>query len=345
MSANIPIDTNTSRDTFFFDRYARTALSSWLAWLGGAVIVIVIVIVSFWFFAWRAPARFPSDTYFAVQKGATLAETARRLAGRDFVRSRFWFKAWSVALGGQGGLKAGEYYFSAPLSVVGVARRLTSGAQELPLMRITIPEGLSNHKVAFILSQALPRFNREQFLLLAEQREGYLFPDTYNFLPNVSEESVIKDMEDNFARRIAAIAEQIAAFGRPLSEVIIMASLIEGEARTEETRRKVSGILWKRLDKGMLLQVDAVFPYIFGDMSYDLTDGDLLVDSPYNTYKYAGLPPAPISNPGLATIRAAIMPLETPYFYYLSDKNGEMHYAVTHDEHIINRQKYLNRNP
>ena len=343
MSTNIPIDTNTSPDTSFSDRYARTALSSRLAWLGVAVIVIVIVSVFLWFFAWRAPARFPSDADFAVQKGATLSKIAERLAERDFVRSPLWFKAWSVGLGGQGGLKAGEYYFGAPLSVVGVARRLTSGAQELPLVKITIPEGLSNRKVALILSQALPRFNRERFLLLAAEREGYLFPDTYSFFPNTSEENIIKDMEDNFTRRTAASAEHITAFGRSREEIIIMASLIEGEARTEETRRTVSGILWKRLGAGMPLQVDAVFPYIFGDRPYDLTDGDLLVDSPYNTYKYAGLPPAPISNPGIDAIRAAIMPIETPYWYYLSDREGNMHYAVSHDEHLANRAKYLQR--
>lgn len=341
MSTNIPIDTNTSDNTFFADRYARRRFPPWLFWFVSIVIVIVIVLL--WFFAWRAPARFPSNAYFAIQRGATLSEMARRLAEGNFVYSPFWFKAWSTVLGGQGGLKAGEYYFGAPLSVVGVARRLTSGAQELPLSKITIPEGLSNRKVALSLSQALPRFNRERFLELAEEREGYLFPDTYSFFPNANEESIIKEMEDNFTRRTAATSEQIIPFGRSLSEVIIMASLIEGEARTEETRRKVSGILWKRLDRGMPLQVDTVFPYIFGDKPYDLTDGDLLVDSPYNTYKYVGLPPAPISNPGLAAIQAAIMPIETPYWYYLSDKNGEMHYAVTHDEHLINRERYLNR--
>ena len=97
-----------------------------------------------------------------------------------------------------------------------------------------------------------------------------------------------------------------------------------------------------RLARGMPLQVDAVFPFIFGDAPFDLTDGDLLVDSPYNTYKYAGLPPTPITNPGLDSIRAAITPIATPYFYYLSDKEGTMHYAVTHAEHLMNRAKYLN---
>ena len=144
-------------------------------------------------------------------------------------------------------------------------------------------------------------------------------------------------------RRIKPLEQDLSAFGRPLSDVIIMASLIEEEARTDDTRRKVSGILWKRLQKGMPLQVDGVFPYIFGDKPYDLTNGDLLIDSPYNTYKYIGLPPTPISNPGLAAILAAVTPITTPYWYYLSDRDGNMHYAVTHDEHLVNRVKYLGK--
>jgi UPF0755 protein len=120
---------------------------------------------------------------------------------------------------------------------------------------------------------------------------------------------------------------------------------MEEEARTFATWQTIAGILWKRLDEGMPLQVDAVFPYIFGDRPYDLTNGDLLTDSLYNTYKYAGLPPGPITNPGVVAIRAAVTPIETPYWFYLSDADGNMHYAVTHDEHLQNREKYLRTNP
>lgn len=120
-----------------------------------------------------------------------------------------------------------------------------------------------------------------------------------------------------------------------------MASLLEEEARTTETRKMVSGILWKRLSAGMPLQVDAVFPYIIGKNTFEITLKDLEFDSPYNTYKYKGLPPGPISNPGKDSILAAIYPTKSDYWFYLSDKNGLMHYAITFDEHKINKAKYL----
>jgi UPF0755 protein len=121
-----------------------------------------------------------------------------------------------------------------------------------------------------------------------------------------------------------------------------MASLVEEETRTPADRRLVAGILWKRIKLGMPLQVDAVFPYINGKNTYEVTARDLKIDSPYNTYLYPGLPIAPIANPGLDSIKAAIEPAESPYLYYLSDRAGAMHYAKTFEEHKRNRELYLN---
>ena len=120
-----------------------------------------------------------------------------------------------------------------------------------------------------------------------------------------------------------------------------MASLLEEEARTTRSRQIISGILWKRIERGMRLQVDAVFPYILGKNTFELTLDDLAVDSPYNTYRYAGLPLGPISNPGLDSLRAALHPVQTPYLYYLSDKNGVFHWSRTYEEHLKKKKLYL----
>jgi UPF0755 protein len=120
-----------------------------------------------------------------------------------------------------------------------------------------------------------------------------------------------------------------------------MASILEAEARTTETRKIISGILWKRMEIGMPLQVDAPFQYIIGKNTFQLTTNDLKFDSPYNTYKYKGLPPGPIGNPGLDAISATVNPIKTNYLYYLSDVRGNMHYAKTFAEHVINKEKYL----
>ena len=120
-----------------------------------------------------------------------------------------------------------------------------------------------------------------------------------------------------------------------------MASIIEKEARTMETRQIIAGILWKRLELGMPLQVDVSFKYINGKTTKNLTLADLKIDSPYNSYLYKGLPPTPISNPGLDAIKAAISPTKTDYLYFLSDRKGLMHYAKTYQQHLQNKELYL----
>jgi UPF0755 protein len=120
-----------------------------------------------------------------------------------------------------------------------------------------------------------------------------------------------------------------------------MASILEEEANNTEDRRIISGILWKRIEKGMALQVDAPFYYLFGKGSSQLTLSDLATTSPYNTYVNKGLPSAPISNPGLDAIKAAINPKSTPYYFYLADRKGITHYATDHDGHVANRNNYL----
>jgi len=159
--------------------------------------------------------------------------------------------------------------------------------------------------------------------------EGYLFPDTYLFLPFAETEQIIGTMTDNFKKKAGDVGK----------DIVIMASLIEKEVPDIGDRKIVSGILWKRLKLGMALQVDAVFPYITGKQKV-LSD-DLKIDSPYNTYLHKGLPPGPISNPGLDAVEAAKNPQETSYLYYLSGKDGKTHFAKTFAEHLKNKEKYL----
>ena len=184
------------------------------------------------------------------------------------------------------------------------------------------------------------KFDPKDFI--SNAKEGYLFPDTYLFLPNSEITQVLSFMKNNFDKKIQSIESEIIEFKKPLNDVIIMASILEEEARKTDTRRTIAGILWKRLSVGMPLQVDVTFQYINGKKTFELTTEDLKIDSPYNTYKYRGLPPTPISNPGLDSILSAITPIETPYFYFLSDKDGNMHYAKTFSEHKKNKELYLN---
>ena len=306
-----------------------------------AFIILVLIYVELI----SAPSGLLPETIVSVPKGQGLSGAAQSLVENKVVRSPFAFKSLVVLFSGSShGLRAGDYYFKEPENVLVVAWRLTHSMYELENVKVTIPEGLSLTEMADIFAKEpkFTKFDKQEFLKLASPFEGYLFPDTYLFLPNITAEAVIDAMKDNFERKVGSLQADMTVFGRPLTDVIKMASIVEVEARTTETRQIIAGILWKRLDQGMPLQVDAAFAFVNGkkDSKY-ISLADLAIDSPYNTYIHKGLPPTPISNPGLDSIKATLHPIPTKYYFYLSDKDGNMHYAVTLEEHEANKAKYL----
>jgi UPF0755 protein len=208
-------------------------------------------------------------------------------------------------------------------------------------VRITFIEGVTVREMAVQVTGALPKISAKDFLSAGQPYEGYLFPDTYFFPSSADAASIVAMMRANFDTKIASLSAGITASGHSLSDVVIMASLVEKEARTSVNRRIVAGILWNRLQLGMPLQVDAVFGYIYGRDTYSPSLTDLKVVSPYNTYTHTGLPPRPINNPGLDSLDSTIHPTKTDYLYYLTDKNGVMHYATTYAGHQANQRKYL----
>ena len=221
---------------------------------------------------------------------------------------------------------------------------LHKGKFGLIAKKITIPEGTSSYEIAEILERELPAFNAKDFINEVEDNkyEGYLFPDTYFLTPNTKSSEVIFMMRENFARQIQEYQGDILKSQKMLSDIVIMASIIEEEANgTLESKRVVSGILWKRLRLEMPLQVDAPFAYYNGKNSYTLTKEDLADDHEYNTYVNKGLTPTAITNPSIDSLRAAIAPTQTAYLYFLSDKKGNMYYAKTFEGHKKNRELYL----
>jgi UPF0755 protein len=218
---------------------------------------------------------------------------------------------------------------------------MTSGDYRLKQIKVTFPEGVDVSEMSKIISIKLPKISLAEFVEKGKTLEGYLFPDTYLFEINVTTDTVIKVMQDNFKTRISTLNDKVLSFGKPLSDIIKMASIVEEEARTMESRQIVAGILWKRLSLEMPLQVDASFKYINGKNTSNLTLEDLKIDSAYNSYLYKGLPPTPICNPGLSSITATLTPIKTNYLYFLTDRRGEMHYAKTYSEHLQNKELYL----
>ncbi|HZJ40958.1 MAG TPA: endolytic transglycosylase MltG [Candidatus Saccharimonadales bacterium] len=179
--------------------------------------------------------------------------------------------------------------------------------------------------------------------------EGFLFPDTYRVYDDASAIDVVDKMLANFDKKLTTqMRTDIAAQGKTIYEIVIMASLIEKEAPINysdpenKTARIVADIFWGRLKIGQALQSDATLTYFLGDNSPSHSGADLEIDSPYNTYKYRGLPPTPICNPGLRAIQAAIYPIKTDYNYFLTSRDGKnIYYAKTYEEHLNNKYKYL----
>ena len=303
----------------------------------GALIVFVLADVYFF----SPPWEFPKDATIEVREGKGLAEVAHELKSKNIIRSPFWFINALIVFRGEQSVIAGEYLFTRPLGVFSVAKRIGSGRYGFTPVRITVPEGSSIKDISLILKKTLATFDDVEFLRDSQGKEGYLFPDTYLLMPKATSQDVVLLMEENFQRKIASLQTEITLFGKPVKDVITMASILEREARTTESRQMIAHILWTRLLLGIPLQVDASFLYVNGKSTFDLTLDDLKIDSPYNTYRYRGLPPTPIANPGLDSIKAAITPIKNNYLYFLSDKDGVMHYARTFEEHVENKRKYL----
>jgi UPF0755 protein len=173
--------------------------------------------------------------------------------------------------------------------------------------------------------------------------EGYLFPDTYEFYKGVEAEKIVIKMLNNFSRKLTPdIREDIEDEGRTVHEIVTMASLLEKEAKTKEEMRTVAGIFWDRIERDTPLQSCATIAYALGQDKIQYSDLDIEIDSPYNTYKYKGLPPAPIGNPGLQSIQAAVDPIETDYQYFLSPVGSdETLFSETYEEHLRKKREYV----
>lgn len=263
------------------------------------------------------PEDYPRGKIVNIPQGTGLYQAGVILEKENVIRSSFWFRTISIILGGERKLQAGQYYLSRPESVAVIAWRMLHGLYDIETVKVTIPEGFTVAKISALFDERFSYFDNQFFERNAP--EGYLFPDTYFFPVTVSATGTIKLLRENFVRKIFDVMPEIEKSGRTLEEIIIMASLIEGEANNQVDRELVSAILWKRLRIGMPLQVDVE----------------------KTTYEFRGLPKAPINNPGLLSIQAALRPTTTPYLYYLTGHDGKMYYAKTFDEHKSNIAKYL----
>lgn len=303
--------------------------------------VIAIVLVGGYSLAFAPPPDFLSDSIVVVARGTSVSEISKQLFDAGIIKYPIVLSFILRISGTSSSVKSGAYLFKSPGNIFTVANRLVSGEYGLPPVRVTLPEGVTVLDISKKISEALPLILEKDVIALGKSQEGYLFPDTYFFAPDATAESIVGAMRANFDVKTAPLSADIKASGHSLSDIITMASLVEKEVRTNENRRIVAGILWNRLERGMPLQVDAVFGYIFNRDTYSPSFSDLKTESPYNLYLHKGLPPGPIANPGLESIQATLHPTKTDYLYYLTGSDDLMHYARTYAEHQANQRKYL----
>ncbi len=313
------------------------------------ILLVVIGVASFFYFSTLTQPVNPenlSKISFEIPKGQSVSAIGQRLETAGIIRSGFLFRVrvWQKDLGQR--IQAGTFLLSPSMSMDQVMHELTTGTND---MWVTIPEGWRREEIADMLaSQEFDAFKKDEFLTLTKNDEGYLFPDTYLIPRAATTESIRNMLKDNFEKKVTTVlAKDIAESGHSLSDVITLASLVQREARQPETMKMVAGILWNRVNIGMALNVDATLQYIHGydrvekswwsDPTADLKEST----SHYNTYKYPGLPPGPIGNPGLNAITAALHPRDTNYMFYVTDRLGTMHYAQTLEEHNRFVQQYL----
>lgn len=298
-----------------------------------------------------------------IPKGAGVSEIASKLKDANLIRSKFGFETlvWLKRAGAK--LQAGEYKFESDVSLADIVRMLTAGFGANNERELTIPEGWTVDEIGTYLEKEGVGTQREFFEFVGKGAsverlassfdflndkpanvglEGYLFPDTYRIFKDASTESVVRKMLENFEVKLPKeMRVGIVTQGKTMFDIVRMASIVEAEVPHEEDRPVIAGILWKRIDAGMALQVDSTLNYATGGKNSALTNDELKIDSPYNTYKYRGLPPTPIGNPGLSALRAAIYPRHSAYWYFLSGKDGKTYFGKTLDEHNQNRARYL----
>lgn len=324
-------------------------------------------------FIWQITRPLPiaeADRKFSVTAGQTVKEVSRALSDKGMIRSDVLFRTYVWLRRSENKFRAGDFTLPAKLSSLQLVNILTN-LKPRPVRTIKILEGWGLGDIAgYLEDQGLwPQaefiklvgrpglfgspdndFYNElaaQYRLLVHRTaaaplEGYLFPDTYEVFADATARDIVVKLAANFDRKITQdLRDAIARQGKNFYQVLIMASIIEAEVPHEADRPIVADIFWSRLASGVALQSDATLKYIIGGKRPALTAEELKIDSSYNTYKYKGLPPTPIGNPGLAAIKAAIYPAKTDYFYFLSTPDGQTIFSKTLAEHNKAKAKYL----
>jgi UPF0755 protein len=326
----------------------------------GAVVLLVLLLAFMGvavavggFYTWATGASGDQEpVVFVIPPGTTGSEVADLLAEHEVVRSAVGFRVAAWAQGSSLEFDAGTYELTTNMEADQVLAVLERGPLVDRGIQATFPEGYRLEQMATRAEDQLGLDHRKFVEVATEGRfalppylpegsdtvEGFLFPSTYEFDRDVTEEDVIQRMIDQFAEESRSLpweeATRPAELGLSRYQMVIVASLIEREARFQEDRAKIAAVIYNRLQEGMRLEIDATVQYALGDWK-PIQQRDREADDPYNTYRIDGLPPGPIASPGLASLRAALSPADASFLYYVViDAQGHHAFTDSYEEFL-----------
>lgn len=333
------------------------------------LLTVPTVAYFYYSFAIYRPSQTDKEITFEIKSGDNVSQISQSLYDKGALNSKYLFNFYIIFHKLDKKIQAGVYKIKAGNSIVDLAQLFQHGTNDI---RVTFLEGWRVEEFAREATQKFSNVEYEDFVVLAKEYEGYLFPDTYFFNANITTTGLIEELRNFFDKKTKAIFDQgkLNTLQLTKAQTIILASLIEREVPNKDDKKLIAGILLKRLRNKEMLGVDATVQYIAAPLRYgcqtyladssricptdkaalsamwwpdDITLSELDLDSVYNTRKKVGLPPAPISSFSISSLNAVLEPKESDYNYYLHDKEGKIHFAKTLAEHEGNIQKYLSK--
>lgn len=324
---------------------------------------VIILIAGGWFYydySINNPVSADSKVQtFVVESGWGSTKISHELKNRGLIRNAYVFQLYVWSQGIDSRLLDGEYMLSSNQTIKEISQILSRGAGASKEITLTFIEGWNNDQIADYLDSKGIASKKDFFDIIQTKSdwwdqydvlksrpkdldlEGYLFPDTYRIFRDATITDIVKKMVGNLDKKFTAeLKSEIEKQGKNIHQILTLASIIEKEVSTDTDRKIVAGIFYNRLKINMALQADSTVNYATGKSVSRASAGDLQKDSPYNTYKYRGLPPGPICNPSMSAILAAIYPQENNYLYFLTTPDGKVIYNVTHDGHVADKAKY-----
>ena len=328
-----------------FDKTRHLTMKKY--WIPALIFILLFV----FFFEWFRPFKVEGTVYLEIKRGDTLRTVVKALYERGITPSPTSFKLFYKIFGWK--INAGDYYLKGYVNIIELAGMFRKGFKKG--IRVTIPEGFRYRQIAELLAEKGVISSQEEMMslyrdpaLLEELKipgpslEGYCYPDTYYFTPGEDPRDIVRFLNKQLHEMI--VQEELETPLREshwtLHEVLTLASIVEGEARLSRERPVIAQVFEKRLRIGMTLESCATILFALGKHRDKLYFEDLEIESPYNTYKRYGLPPGPINNPGIDSIRAVLYPASTDYLYFVSKNDGSHHFSKTYSEHLEAKRLY-----